>query len=160
MGNDTDGSPPAMPGAAPSAARSRTAPVTGRFPRTDVSVPAARSLVRHALAQWHVIDRSDDVLLCLTELATNAVRHGLRADDHFLVKAGMDGGRLRVEVHDTSRRRPRPRHPNTQDPTGRGLLLVETLADEWGVRPRAPRGKVVWIEFTITAQHLAEVPST
>jgi serine/threonine-protein kinase RsbW len=92
------------------------------------------------------------VLLCVSELATNAVRHGVPSGGHFLIKVDTLDGRLRIEVHDMSRRGPQVQQPSADDTTGRGLLLIETLADEWGVSPRAPRGKVVWTEFKIETQ--------
>lgn len=122
---------------------------TQRFPRADTAVPKARAFVGRTLADWHVSERTDDVLLCVSELATNAVRHGVQRGEHFLVKLTAADGCLRVEVHDTNRRRPRVQQPSTQDTTGRGLLLVEALADAWGVEPHPPRGKVVWSEFKI-----------
>jgi serine/threonine-protein kinase RsbW len=111
-----------------------------------------RSFVRRTLDEWHIVDRADDVLLCLSELASNAVRHGVPDGQHFLVKVASADGRLRIEVHDTGRHRPRARQPGEDDTTGRGLLIVQTLADEWGVSRRGPRRKVVWIAFKIETQ--------
>ena len=63
-------------------------------------------------------------------------------------------GRLRVDVHDTSRSLPAVAEVPADAETGRGLLLVETLSDEWGFY-RTPAGKAVY--FTLGYQgHPAE----
>jgi hypothetical protein len=56
------------------------------------------------------------------------------------------GGRLRVEVEDESDQWPKRRTPGEQASSGRGLLLVEALADDWGVEPRGS-GKRLWFEL-------------
>jgi anti-sigma regulatory factor (Ser/Thr protein kinase) len=85
------------------------------------------------------------VLLCVSELATNALLHGVPPGRHFLLLLCYDGRVLRVEVHDSG-----PGTPRIADVAegegGRGLLLVAALSDTWGVRERDP-GKVVWCEF-------------
>ncbi|MGH3327645.1 MAG: ATP-binding protein [Streptomycetales bacterium] len=123
-------------------------PATQRFPRDLPSVRGARSFVRDILTAWNLIDRTDEVLLCVSELASNAIRHGAPGG-HFLVKVVNLDDRLRIEVHDPSRRRPRVQNPGVDDIHGRGLQLVGALADAWGVDPSYLRGKVVWSEFKI-----------
>nr|WP_308457926.1 ATP-binding protein [Streptomyces sp. SM11] len=105
------------------------------------------------LSEWDIIDRSDDALLCLSELATNAIRHAVPQGGYFLVAASLIDGRLRVEVHDQSGRLPHINCPDAEDVSGRGLLLVDALADGWGVQPRVPSGKTVWTEFKIETRH-------
>ncbi|MDG4858969.1 ATP-binding protein [Streptomyces sp. T-3] len=114
------------------------------FPRTRQSVPAAREFARETLANWDLTAASDDVLLCVSELATNALLHGVPVGRGFLVRLQSDGESLRVEVHDSGGGE--PRIPETPDEGGRGLFLVQALADKWGVGARDP-GKVVWCEF-------------
>ncbi|MGP3923589.1 ATP-binding protein [Streptomyces sp. 8N616] len=126
--------------------------MTQRFPRAASAVPEARSHVARTLEALGIADRADDVLVCVSELATNAIRHGDPHAGHFLLKVLTVDGRLRIEVQDTGRRRPRVQQPSPDETTGRGLLLVETLADGWGVEPRPPRGKVVWTEFKVEMQ--------
>ncbi|MFJ8140204.1 ATP-binding protein [Streptomyces sp. NPDC096013] len=119
------------------------------FRRERRSVPAARRfahafLVEQGLAE---AERSDDVLLCVSELATNALVHGVPAGRQFRVALRYDGQVLRVEAHDSGGGVPRAdRCPEDTDEGGRGLLLVAALADKWGVRERE-LGKVVWAEF-------------
>lgn len=127
--------------------------VTREFRREAVAVPAARSFVRRTLDDWGITDRSDDMLTCVSELATNVIRYDETPDHHFLVTLSSADALLRIEVHDGSRRRPRMQSPGVDSTTGRGLLLVHALADGWGVEPRHPRGKITWTEFKITTHH-------
>lgn len=80
--------------------------------------------------------------LVVSELVTNAVRHGAGPITLFL--ADTVGG-IRVRVQDRGRRLPEARHPDPRSPGGRGLRVVEQLSSEWGVeRSRDGRGKTVW----------------
>ena len=85
---------------------------------------------------------TDDVLLATSELVTNVVKH---TDDGGELNAWLEpGGALHVEVHDTD-----PTLPTLIEPTdvgGRGLRILEALADEWGTAP-TETGKVVWATF-------------
>ncbi|MFJ6013033.1 ATP-binding protein [Streptomyces sp. NPDC092952] len=109
------------------------------FLRKDKAIPEARTFVGDTLDQWGLplTARRDDILLCVSELATNAVRHAT-AGQRFLVRIREDGELLRIEVLDKSRRRPRVRTPNSDESSGRGLLLVDAFADLWGGSTRSP----------------------
>ncbi|MDP9684817.1 ATP-binding protein [Streptomyces griseoviridis] len=118
------------------------------YRRERQSVPAARAFTFRALADWGVRGRADDVLLCVSELATNALLHGVPPGRGFLLRLLPYGDRagLRIEVHDSGDGVPALREP---DEGGRGLLLVSVLADKWGVEDRVP-GKIVWCELELT----------
>ncbi|GAA1902546.1 hypothetical protein GCM10009837_27280 [Streptomyces durmitorensis] len=94
--------------------------IAWRLPRGPRSVGRARSLLAEQARAWKVPnDVADTAVLLLSELMTNAVRHGR-------VPAGPD------------------------DESGRGLALVELLADAWGSHPRPYGiGKTVWIELAL-----------
>ncbi|MER5634518.1 ATP-binding protein [Streptomyces nitrosporeus] len=109
------------------------------------SVPLVREFVREAVAEWGFGARMDDVLLCVSELATNALLHGVPPGRGYAVHLRGDGDVLSVQVHDSGDGVPAVRVPEGEH--GRGLLLVEALADRWGVGERSP-GKIVWCEFT------------
>jgi anti-sigma regulatory factor (Ser/Thr protein kinase) len=123
------------------------------YRRERRSVPAAREFAREALTAWGFGSREDEVLLCVSELATNALLHGVPPGRGFLLLLRRDpggAGTLRVEVHDSGDGRPRlgdrPGRERDQEESGRGLLLVDALADKWDVGERDP-GKIVWCEF-------------
>ncbi|MER7623996.1 ATP-binding protein [Streptomyces sp. NPDC126503] len=119
------------------------------YRRERRSVPLARDFTRRALADWGLDARADDVLVCVSELATNALLHGVPPGRGYRLHLYLElPGALRVEVHDSGDGTPRVREPSGE--SGRGLLLVDALADRWGVGERDP-GKIVWCEFRITA---------
>ncbi|MER8098084.1 ATP-binding protein [Streptomyces goshikiensis] len=98
------------------------------------------------LDAWGVTSRRDDLLLCVSELATNALLHGVPPGRGYRLRLLRFEGVVRVEVHDSGPGRPRVGGRNPSSEGGRGLLLVAELADRWGIGPRTP-GKVVWSEF-------------
>ncbi|GAA2975534.1 hypothetical protein Sfulv_26130 [Streptomyces fulvorobeus] len=118
-----------------------------RFYRRDRrSVAAAREFAGTAATDWGFGARQDDVVLCVSELATNALVHGVPPGRGYQVRLLLraEGRVLRVEVHDSGGGEPEVREPEGE--SGRGLLLVSEIADRWGVGGRDP-GKVVWCEF-------------
>lgn len=118
------------------------------YPRTRRAVPAAREFTRRALKDWGVADRVDDIMVCVSELATNAVLHGVPPGRGFRLHLRLDAyGLLRIELHDSGSGEPRI-PAAADDESGRGLILVEALSDKWGVGPRHP-GKIVWCEFAL-----------
>ncbi|WP_436740450.1 ATP-binding protein [Streptomyces sp. BBFR102] len=108
------------------------------------SVPEVRRALRALLRPRLAEERADTAELLASELLTNALIH---SDHDAVFTATVRGGCLRVEVRDFTGRPPRPRTPRPHEATsGRGLLLVEALADDWGVR-RHGVGKAVWFEL-------------
>nr|WP_203690906.1 ATP-binding protein [Streptomyces sp. SID12488] len=123
------------------------------FRRERRSVPAARKLAYDFLADWGLADteRGDDVLLCVSELATNALLHGVPPGRQFLLFLRYDGRMLRVAVHDSGPGEPfiaERADESHEGEGGRGLLLVAALSDKWGVGER-DLGKVVWCEWEL-----------
>jgi anti-sigma regulatory factor (Ser/Thr protein kinase) len=100
--------------------------------------------VRDTLHEWRLDDLSPEAELLASELVTNVVLHAGTPFEMALTRD--DSEPLRVEVRDGSRRAPR-RHRYPQDAsTGRGMMLIETLALRHGVEVRAD-GKLVWFEL-------------
>ncbi|MBT2413814.1 ATP-binding protein [Streptomyces sp. ISL-12] len=116
-----------------------------RLRRCDLgAVPEARRALRELLRHWGRPDRSEVAELLASELVTNALVH---TDRDAVLTATVGPRALRVEVRDLVSRWPRPRAVDAGDSTsGRGLLLVQSLADAWGVRAHAV-GKSVWFEL-------------
>jgi anti-sigma regulatory factor (Ser/Thr protein kinase) len=108
--------------------------------RADAATPRLARQALSARLGGHV--RCDDLLLCVSEVVTNAVLHA-RTPSTMVV--AVDRGRVRVEVVDGDPTPPVPREHDPAAPTGRGLRLLDELADRWGVEPRGS-GKVVWFE--------------
>lgn len=114
---------------------------------------ARRVAVRH-LAEWgHPADSdlSCTVALLVAELAGNAVRHGRVPGRDFRLRLVLEARRVRVEVSDASSAAPPTavQAPGADEVSGRGLVLVDVLADRWGVEKRVPVGKTVWAEVTV-----------
>ena len=94
------------------------------------------------------------VTLLVSEVVTNAVLH---AGTEVVLRIGHEGTSIRVEVTDGSLTEPALRHFTGEAATGRGLWLVQELADAWGQEPKGD-GKVVWFEVDL-APTLAAVPA-
>ncbi|MER7955879.1 ATP-binding protein [Streptomyces sp. NPDC096030] len=90
---------------------------------------------------------AETLVLLISELVTNAVVHtGCPAVLRMLFGGGCpEAGTVRVEVADSSGRPPMPRHAQGEDTNGRGLELVDGLADRWGWQ-REGAGKSIWCE--------------
>jgi anti-sigma regulatory factor (Ser/Thr protein kinase) len=103
----------------------------------------ARRFVSGTLRGWECTPLIDAAVLLVNELVTNALVHA-RSRVEVLIRL-LPGG-LRVEVRDHSTRPPRLQTPMDDATSGRGLWLVDQMADTWGVEP-APGGKRVWFEL-------------
>jgi anti-sigma regulatory factor (Ser/Thr protein kinase) len=114
------------------------------LPPELASASAARRFVGSTLRDWSCDTLSDSALLLVSELVTNAVLHARSRLDLVLQ---LRDERLRVEVHDGSQAQPTRKYYSPHAGTGRGLMLVEQLAAEWGVEPIAGDGKRVWFEL-------------
>ena len=103
-----------------------------------------RAFVADALRRWKLEALVETAVLLTSELVTNALIH---TDDDAVLTATIGPRGLRVEVRDFVARRPRLCVPDADDGThGRGLVLVQSLADAWGVRSHGV-GKAVWFEL-------------
>jgi anti-sigma regulatory factor (Ser/Thr protein kinase) len=125
---------------------------TRRFPCEPESVAAARRFATDAL-----VHASSEVLgaveLMVSELATNCIRH---ANTAFVLTLLERSGQIRVEVTDSAGGTPFLRSPGPDDPTGRGLQIVELLSEDWGVERKPPADTTVW--FTLASRTAAVAP--
>jgi serine phosphatase RsbU (regulator of sigma subunit)/anti-sigma regulatory factor (Ser/Thr protein kinase) len=117
-------------------------------PGDPEALTEARHMIRAAVVAWGARERSDEIELVADELITNALMHTEGAATVTLRVLTGSGRRMRVEVEDSSSALPRRREAGESGVSGRGLLLVDLLADDWGVEARGG-GKVVWCEFAV-----------
>lgn len=116
-----------------------------RLPAEAAAVASARRFTESWLGRWKLSHLTETMNLLVTELVTNAVVHGGTGAD---LKLLFDSECLRVEVRDGSSAKPRVKNYSTTATTGRGMQIVDALADRWGTTEEDP-GKVVWLEFEV-----------
>lgn len=118
------------------------------LPPQRSSARVARHWVMHTIAASGVTGPQNQVVELLTaEVVANAAVHG-PADGRIRVKAWTDDRNAYVSVSDDSLASPIVRHPEPSDLSGRGMALVQALADEWGVEV-GPAGKTVWFALEL-----------
>ena len=117
------------------------------LPAAGQAAGMARRRVHDALALWGLRHLDETATLLVSELVGNAVRHASTDRSRLELRLEVAGTWLRIEVSDGDPRPPQPRAPSGLEESGFGFVLVEALADKWGVRETAT-GKAVWIELT------------
>lgn len=124
------------------------------FTRRKPSIQASRQFVTRTLSEWGYVDRLDEIELCVSELATNALLHGVPPGRLFRVRSEATEEEVRIEVRDSGSGRPVSQVPCPVSERGRGLLIVAELADDWGDIEHTV-GKTVWftMKSTPTAGH-------
>lgn len=125
-----------------------------QFRREVLAVPSSAGLLRDLtevqLAKWGAgASLMDDALLVVSELATNSIRE-CPGDLIALVLRALPGA-LIVEMYDSSAAVPRQRRASAADIGGRGLEIVDFLAEIWGTRCLTGGGKVVWAKLPVNA---------
>lgn len=126
-----------------------------RLPAEPRSVARARELACRRLAEWKLDDLVDTAELLVSELVTNALRHG---EGDIRLRLLLDRT-LVCEVWDTGLVQPRRRRARDTDEGGRGLQLVDLLSAGWGSR-RTPKGKIVWFELDLPREGEPKPPDT
>jgi two-component sensor histidine kinase len=109
------------------------------------SVPLARHLVVDLLRVWRVPHDHDEAALLVTELVTNVVDH-VRGEASFTLELEVSDRWLRVAVVDGSSVLPVVRELDTEHPRGRGLRLVQAIAERWGCDGHEG-GKRIWFDL-------------
>lgn len=115
------------------------------LPSSAESPGLARVAVASALSGLGLSALGDDIALVVSEMVTNAVQHG-RAPVVLELETAVDA--VVIAVDDGSPLAPRPREAGEQSEGGRGLLLMDLLSTDHGVRPQPP-GKTVWARLQL-----------
>ncbi|MBF5083079.1 ATP-binding protein [Quadrisphaera sp. INWT6] len=127
-----------------------------QLPVDDRAPSRARHFLSSSTCPAHSHGETEVAQLLVTELVTNALRHGsppITTEVSCQAPAG-----LRVRVSDAAAGAPMVRHVDADAESGRGMLLIDQLAAEWGVEP-GPAGKAVWFrvnndpEVTLRPSH-------
>ena len=113
------------------------------FPSAPLSASRARAFVESVLAGAGLDQLVYTATLLVSELVANAILHS-GTPLEVVVRCGDD--RVRVEVYDGNPQLPVRKHYSNLSGTGRGLLLIQRMADGWGA-DRTAGGKVVWFEL-------------
>ncbi|MEV7601854.1 ATP-binding protein [Kitasatospora sp. NPDC089797] len=139
---------------------------TALLAATPKGAAICRRISRRQLAAWGLnfshTEPFYSALLIVAELAANAITHGRVPGRGFelhlcLTTTVRRGTTLRIEISDSRGDRlpvlPTVHIPHAQ--SGRGLTLIDALADRWGTIPRHPNAKTVWAELDLTAPDAA-----
>lgn len=129
--------------------------IAGEWPLRDAielgslpgAVPCARLHARQVLWEWGLTGLSENAELLVTELMTNAVAASRSAQQISPVRLWLlaDRARVLILVWDASPRPPAPVNTSQDAESGRGLMLVEAISDQWGwYYPPETGGKAVW----------------
>ncbi len=116
------------------------------LPAGPAAAAEARRQVRAAIWAWDADVDLNVAILLTSELVTNAIRH--EAGEAITLAITCSGGQLRVDVHDTACSLPAVVDAADDAESGRGLMLVATLSDEWGSY-RTHAGKAVYFALAI-----------
>ena len=115
------------------------------LPPTPGSVRVARHVLLELLRVWDVPHEHEDAALLVTELVTNVVDHvGGEAELTVEITSGEDW--LRIAVVDGSAVLPVVRELSLDQPRGRGMRMIQAIADRWGVEEHGG-GKRVWLDL-------------
>lgn len=117
---------------------------SARLEPVPASASAARRFVGAALAEVGELDTVYAAELAVSELVTNAILHAATAVE---LTVEVTSGAVTVHVRDWHPRLPTQRHWDDNATTGRGLRLVASLTDEFGVQAHPPDGKSVWFRL-------------
>lgn len=116
---------------------------------TSVETPGSgRTFVVDAMNRRVPPNVCGDVELMVSELITNSLRAGART---ITVALAGDDEAIRLEVSDDGGGMPTVRDPTDQDTSGRGLRIVDALADRWAIDVDAGRRTTVWAEISLKA---------
>ncbi|MDF5755720.1 ATP-binding protein [Spongiactinospora sp. TRM90649] len=130
------------------------------LPPSAESVHSSRSFAMGTLTGWGLPELNENMELIVSELATNALRHGLSLGDparaaerrperdsrieEIRLSLVRRGNLVTCAIADPGATGPVLRYPGPLEPGGLGLHIVESLSARWGWSPLPPYGKIVW----------------
>ncbi|MEU9388924.1 ATP-binding protein [Streptomyces sp. NPDC048324] len=131
-----------------------------RLTAVPTAVGVSRMFVRHTLPRWNIPEQIENATLITSELVTNAITASgltdpdweswqIKAEHVIAIQLRVFDGSLYAEVWDRTPETPVRQNPDFNATSGRGLLLVESLAERWGVYRPHIGGKVVWAELPL-----------
>lgn len=127
---------------------------------TAQSVGAARDFGLATLRRWTVADRAGDIAVVLSELLTNALRHGADQSARPVRVALVQPAQfVLVVVTDPGQQVPALREPDYLAESGRGLHVINALSDTWGYTTPTDAGKAVWALFGVRFTGPRPVPA-
>ncbi|GGX96255.1 ATPase [Streptomyces anandii JCM 4720] len=140
--------------------------ITGALPAVMLRVECdregfgrAREFTHRTLRDWALGHRGDDAAVVVTELAANAATHAVpfapAGEAEVWLGIALDAGHLVLTVSDPCDSGPvlaSACGPGLLE-HGRGLAIVDALAEEWGWNPRPPAGKTVWAKLSARPPH-------
>jgi len=112
------------------------------------SLGRTRRIVVAFMRYWGLGKLVEPAVMCVTELLTNVSRHTVTSECVLLLQATDSG--VRIVVSDTSSDLPVVCEPDWFEESGRGMVLVSTVASSWGAKP-TDDGKDVWVELRTAA---------
>jgi anti-sigma regulatory factor (Ser/Thr protein kinase) len=115
------------------------------LPPVATSVRAARHLVQELLRAWEVPHDREDAALLVTELVANVLDH-VGGKANFTLELSVSGTWMRIAVVDGSAIRPVVQELAHDRPRGRGLRMIESIAERWGADDH-DGGKRVWFDL-------------
>jgi len=121
-----------------------------QIPATPAAPQLIRGWLRTTLATWQLDGFGEVTELLATELVSNVVKHVGRP---MTVRIMRQQGSIRVEIDDPGDDVPVLEHPDSRTEHGRGVLVVDALADEWGTKVHPDGGKTVWFELDVATGH-------
>jgi anti-sigma regulatory factor (Ser/Thr protein kinase) len=121
------------------------------FAAAPISASQARQFVGRHLAAHGLQALVEDVGLVVSELSTNAVAH---AQTPFTLTLSRTHGSVVIDIQDGSNSVPVKSTPDAMETSGRGLILVESLSQDWGSNTSSQGLKSVWASFPAPRQAL------
>jgi anti-sigma regulatory factor (Ser/Thr protein kinase) len=123
------------------------------LPDEPCAAALARAVVLGLIQRAGMLDQDGDALLMTSEVVTNAIQHARQTHRDeprsIMLDARVTSDQLRVEVHDPDQHGPELTNAGPTATHGRGLMIVQALAKEWGVVRTGPSGKTVWFTLAL-----------